>query len=189
MLTAALCRVAIVASAWVQEPMREIREILRLKWTLRRSHRQAARSVGVSPGSVALVVSRATYQGLTWEAVTALTDDALDEALWGPKLPLTAARTAPDPVHVHTELRGKGVTLELLHLEYLAQRCQSALSQTARAVAVSQPQIGAGSHTRLCLLKSFPRLQRPARHAPATTSYRHASMKVASRSRSPPKRG
>lgn len=100
-------------------PMRQIREILRLKWTLQRSHRETARSVGVSAGSVAAVVSRATHQGLTWEAVTALTDDQLEETLWGPRLPLTAARTLPDPVHLHTELRGKGVTLELLHLEYL----------------------------------------------------------------------
>jgi hypothetical protein len=101
-------------------PMRQIREILRLKWTLQRSHRETARSVGVSAGSVAAVVSRATHQGLTWEAVTALTDDQLEHRLWGPKLPLTATRTLPDPVHIHTELRGKGVTLELLHLEYLA---------------------------------------------------------------------
>ena len=102
-------------------PMRQIREILRLKWTLQRSHRETARSVGVSAGSVAAVVSRATHQGLTWEAVTALTDDQLDHRLWGPKLPLTATRTLPDPVHIHTELRGKGVTLELLHLEYFAE--------------------------------------------------------------------
>ena len=101
-------------------PMRQIREILRLKWTLQRSHRETARSVGVSAGGVASVVSRATHKGLTWEAVTGLTDDQLEETLWGPKLPLSAARSLPDPVHIHTELRGDGVTLELLHLEYLA---------------------------------------------------------------------
>jgi transposase len=76
--------------------------------------------VGVSAGGVASVVSRATHKGLTWEAVTGLTDDQLEETLWGPKLPLSAARSLPDPVHIHTELRGDGVTLELLHLEYLA---------------------------------------------------------------------
>jgi hypothetical protein len=78
--------------------MRQIRDILRLKWTLHRSHRQTARSVGVSAGSVAAVVSRATHKGLTWEAVTALTDEQLEQALWGPKLPLTAARSIPDPL-------------------------------------------------------------------------------------------
>jgi transposase len=69
---------------------------------------------------VAAVVSRATHTDLTWEAETALTDEQLEKALWGPKLPLTAARSQPDPLHIHTELRGQGVTLELLHLEYLA---------------------------------------------------------------------
>ena len=78
-----------------------------------------ARSVGVSAGSVAAVVTRATHTGLTWEAVTALTDEQLEQALWGPRLPLTAARSAPEPLHIHTELRRKGGTLELLHLEYL----------------------------------------------------------------------
>ncbi len=52
--------------------MRQIRDILRLKWTLQCSHRETARSVGVSPGSVSAVVSRATHQGLTWASVTAL---------------------------------------------------------------------------------------------------------------------
>ena len=41
-------------------PMRQIREILRLKWTLQRSHRETARSLGISAGAVASVVTRAT---------------------------------------------------------------------------------------------------------------------------------
>ena len=39
--------------------MRHIREILRLKWTLRRSHRETARSLEISAGAVASVVTRA----------------------------------------------------------------------------------------------------------------------------------
>ena len=35
-------------------PMRNIREILRLKWTLKRSHCETARSLGISRGAVAL---------------------------------------------------------------------------------------------------------------------------------------
>ena len=31
-------------------PMRHIREILRLKWIVRRSHRETARSLGISAG-------------------------------------------------------------------------------------------------------------------------------------------
>jgi hypothetical protein len=41
--------------------MRKIREILRLKWVLGKSHRDAARSLGVSPATVAGVVSRARH--------------------------------------------------------------------------------------------------------------------------------
>ncbi len=100
--------------------MRHIREILRLKWTLRRSHRDTARSLGISAGAVALVVTRAKAMALTWDAVSALSDDALERTLYGPKLALTVARPGPDLVWMHTELRRPGVTLELLHLEYLA---------------------------------------------------------------------
>ena len=39
--------------------MRKIREMLRLKWVAQRSHREVARSLGVSPGAVASAVGRA----------------------------------------------------------------------------------------------------------------------------------
>jgi transposase len=100
-------------------PMRHIREILRLKWRLTRSHRETARSLGISAGAVASVVSRAAKVGLTWEGVDALTDDALEQRLYGPRVPAQVARPWPDPTWIHTELRRTGVTLELLHLEYL----------------------------------------------------------------------
>ena len=101
-------------------PMRNIREILRLKWTLRRSHRDTARSLGISAGAVASVVTRAKAMALTWDTVLTLSDDALERTLYGPRLALTVARPEPDRVWMHTELRRPGVTLELLHLEYLA---------------------------------------------------------------------
>lgn len=101
-------------------PMRTIRDILRLKWSLQRSHRETARSLGISPGAVASVVTRATTLGLTWDTVEPLTEDELDRRLYGPRLPAQASRAQPDPVWIHTELRRTGVTLELLHLEYLA---------------------------------------------------------------------
>ena len=102
-------------------PMRHIREILRLKWELHRSHRETARSLGISPGAVASVLGRAHGVGLTSETLAALSDDALEERLYGPKLPCRLARPLPDPTWIHTELRRTGVTLELLHLEYLQQ--------------------------------------------------------------------
>jgi transposase len=102
-------------------PMRHIREILRLKWTLKRSHRETARSLGISPGAVASVISRANQIGMTWDALEGMTDEALEERLYGPKITGRIARPLPDPAWMHTELRRAGVTLELLHLEYLQQ--------------------------------------------------------------------
>lgn len=49
--------------------MLHIREILRLKCTLHRSHRDTARSLGISAGAVASVVTRAKAMALTWDAV------------------------------------------------------------------------------------------------------------------------
>jgi len=44
-------------------PMRHSREILGLKWHLRRSHRETARSLGISAVGVASVLSRASAAG------------------------------------------------------------------------------------------------------------------------------
>lgn len=100
--------------------MRHLREILRHKLVLRRSHRETARSIGVSAGSVAGAISRAKVVGLDWAAIMSLTDDALDERLYGPQGGGRDNRPLPDAIKIHIELRRTGVTLQLLHLEYLA---------------------------------------------------------------------
>lgn len=102
-------------------PMRKIREILRLRWALGRSVRETARSLGVSTGVVSKTSSRATKVGLSWAQVEGLDEVVLEERLYGPRLPLGQQRPEPDPLWIDTELRKPGVTLELLHLEYLEQ--------------------------------------------------------------------
>ena len=105
-------------------PMRKTREILRLKWELRLSNRDAARSVGVSPGTVVNVVSRASDAGLvSWAAVEALSEDELEAQLYErPPVPApNEPRAEPDCAWIHRERRRPGVTLELLHQEYLEQ--------------------------------------------------------------------
>lgn len=62
-------------------PMRTIRNILRLKWSLQRSHRETARSLGISAGAVGLVVTPATQLGLGWSTVEGRGEDELDEIL------------------------------------------------------------------------------------------------------------
>ncbi|MFZ3324268.1 MAG: IS21 family transposase [Usitatibacter sp.] len=92
---------------------------MRQKLLLGRSHREIARSVGVSGGTVATASSRARGVGLDWSAIAALTDEALEERVYGPRGGGRSDRPMPDPAYLHVELRKTGVTLQLLHLEYL----------------------------------------------------------------------
>ncbi len=101
--------------------MRQIREILRQKWALGQSHRQVAQSLGVSLGTVSSVAQRARQAGLAWAQVETLADDALTARLYGGPVDAGAARPLPDCAYLDTERRKRGVTLELLHLEYLEQ--------------------------------------------------------------------
>jgi len=101
--------------------MKQLREILRLKWVQELSHRQTATSLGVSAGVVGSVVARAKEVGLAWERVRELDDVSLEALLYGHRKAAGTERPLPDPSWVHRELRRKGVTLELLHLEYLEE--------------------------------------------------------------------
>ena len=84
--------------------MRKSREILRLKWVLGRSHREAERACSVGLGTVSETVGRARVAGLDWAAVEQLTHDELEARLC-PKLPTGTARARPDPVYLHTPWR------------------------------------------------------------------------------------
>jgi transposase len=78
--------------------MRHIREVLRQKWVPQRS---------------------ATAAQLTWEQVEQLREEELEVKLYGPVVQPGAQRPLPDPAYIHNERKKAGVTLELLHLEYL----------------------------------------------------------------------
>jgi transposase len=99
--------------------MRKTREILRQKWALGRSHREVARSLSVSVGTIGASLARAREAGLTWAEVEALRDSELEAKLYG--APEGARRPLPDFADIHRELHRTGVTLQLLHLEYLEQ--------------------------------------------------------------------
>src|SRR5881296_660797 len=99
--------------------MRQTREILRQKWSLGRTHREVAQSLGISCGAVGTTVLRARAAGLAWAQVEALDDEALHARVYGPPTPPTRHRPLPDCAYLHAERRKPGVTLELLHLEYL----------------------------------------------------------------------
>lgn len=97
-----------------------IKEILRMKWVLRRSNRDIALSVGAGRSTVSRVLSRATVAGLSWADVEHSFEDELENRLYGPpRDTVRSGRPEPDMEHIRGELERTGVTLELLHLEYL----------------------------------------------------------------------
>jgi transposase len=101
--------------------MRPIRGILRAKWLESRSHRAVSQALGVSLGVITGTLARAAKAGLDWEAVEGLTDAELEARLYGSGLsPELRERPLPDFAEIHAERQRKGVTLALLHEEYLA---------------------------------------------------------------------
>jgi len=98
--------------------MRQIKDILRLQWSQGLSMRSIARSLGVGYGSVQEVLHRATAAGLRWPLPAELDDAALEQLLYRGNQGRPRCRPEPDWTVVDTELRRKGVTRELLWLEY-----------------------------------------------------------------------
>lgn len=101
--------------------MRHTREILRQKWILKLGHRAVRDALGTSHGTISNTLHRAEAAGLNWAAVEALSDVDLETRLYPPPPVAGTLRPEPDWPQLHLELRKKGVTLELLHQEYLEQ--------------------------------------------------------------------
>jgi transposase len=101
--------------------MRQVYEVLRLKWGQGLSERKIAQSLGISRPAVAEYVRRAQAAGLSWHLPATCDAGALERLLF-PSLPARAPAThmVPDWATVHHELKRKGVTLFLLWQEYKA---------------------------------------------------------------------
>ena len=99
--------------------MRKIRDVLRLKYGLGRSHREIAAILRISHSTVGSYVRRAREAGVSWPLPDELDDRRLEAALYPPTPPSRVRRPEPDWAWVHRELaRHKGMTLQLLWLEY-----------------------------------------------------------------------
>jgi len=81
------------------------------------SHRQIARAVGKSAGTVGNCLARATAARLDWEQVESLADAELERRLY-PGERRGIVRPAPDYGYIYRELRKKHVTMTLLWQEY-----------------------------------------------------------------------
>ena len=98
--------------------MRKIRDVLRLTFGEGLSRRQVSASLGIPVTTVSDHVARAKLAGLSWPLPESLDDAALEHALFPPTAPSRTPRPRPDWSYIHTELRKKSVTLQLLWLEY-----------------------------------------------------------------------
>jgi len=100
--------------------MRKIKEVLRLALGEGLSRRRIGAAVGLPYTTVAHYLERARRAGLGWP-LPDIDDSELEARLFNHAAPPTEIRPLPDWATVHKELRRKGVTLQLLHLEYKEQ--------------------------------------------------------------------
>lgn len=101
--------------------MPKTREILRQKWVLGRSYREVRDRLGVSLGVANWVVKKAEEVGLDWPQVEELPDEVLEQRIHGDNPAPDEKRPKPDCAYLHAERKRPGVTLEVLHHEYLEQ--------------------------------------------------------------------
>jgi transposase len=103
--------------------MRQVREILRLKYEQRLPHRAIARACGVGLGTVSEYCRRAHQAGLTWPVPEDWDDGQLEGRLFQRVGDVVGVpRPRPDMAWIHQELKRPGVTLLRLWLEYLERQ-------------------------------------------------------------------
>jgi transposase len=99
--------------------MRQVREVLRLRYVCGHSGHQIAAMVGVSRYTVAEYLRRADVVGIRWPMPPELDDAALERKLFTPPFATgEPTRPQPDWSRLHAELRRPGVTLLLMWQEY-----------------------------------------------------------------------
>ena len=109
-------------------PMRQIREVLRLKYGcgLSLSDREIGRSCGIGKTAVNSYLIRARHAGVSWPLPEGLSDTELEGRLF-PAVPATDEDPIPGPdfQYIYNELRDYrkvNLTLDLLWREYLEQQ-------------------------------------------------------------------
>lgn len=111
--------------------MRKIKEILRLKYEAQLTHRQIAKSLNISPGTVSTIVCDARACELSWPLPDNLGDKELEAHIYGNSeiAPKQRRYEPPDWVGIYQSLKQhKGVTKLLLWQEYRQQQGDKAYS-------------------------------------------------------------
>jgi transposase len=103
-------------------PMRDAREIIRLKFSAGLATREIARRLGVAPSTVRETLKRLSTSGLSWPIAEGLSETELETALYGGRGSKRGHRlhAEPDWPAIHRELKRKHVTLQIVWDEYIA---------------------------------------------------------------------
>ena len=107
-----------------REPVRRIKEVLRLAYLDALSERQIALGANMKKTTVHDYLLRARGALVTWSDVQAMDDDSLERLLFPVEASAEVRRAQPDWGQVHTELRRKHVTLQLLWEEYRLEHAE-----------------------------------------------------------------
>jgi len=103
--------------------MRKMKEVLRLYYDLKLSKRQVARSCNIAASTVREHLRRAEAAGLNWPLPDGMDDAELSVRLSSEKsATVNTHLPLPSMEYLHQELRIKGVTRQLLWLEYKEQQ-------------------------------------------------------------------
>jgi transposase len=103
----------------VRLSMRKIKEILSLCLGGGMSPRHASQSCGIGRTTIREYLERARKAGLSWPLPDELDETSLENLLFPSTVPLSAQRrNMPSFDYLHTELKKKHVTLQLLWHEY-----------------------------------------------------------------------
>ena len=110
--------------------MRLLREVLRLKYAADLSHRQIARALRIGVGTVTNYLAACARAGLAWPLPSELDDTALSQMVFPPEIEPPSRFAQPDFAYIHSELKRKGMTRQLLWEEYQASNPTNCYSYT-----------------------------------------------------------
>jgi transposase len=101
--------------------MRQVREVLRLKFVGGVPIREIARRIRVAASTVRATIKRFQAAGLTWPLSEEMTDAVLEAKLFADAGTKQGHRrqVEPDRASIHRELKRKHVTLSILWDEYV----------------------------------------------------------------------
>lgn len=98
--------------------MIKLKEVLRLKYESKLSARKISKALNISHTVVNNYIARVENSNKRYEEIVLLSDGGIKSLLF-PKVVKKSKYKQPDFAYIHKELHRKGVTLELLHEEYI----------------------------------------------------------------------